>query len=161
MANSHFDEKSGIVAHNVQDWGRWYQTVAEVVVEIDLQPGTRGKDVNIVLKPNHISCTVLGKLMFEGIPFSTIDEEESIWTIEDRKLLRFQLIKANRKTKDECWLSLLRGQFQPDPLVLNEMRKKLDLEIFQLENPGFDFSGAKLDKRYEDMGVKKVASHQN
>ena len=60
------------------------------------------------------------------------------------------------KTKDECWLSLLKDQFYPDPLILNEMRKKLDLERFQLENPGFDFSGAKLDKKYEDKSVMEM-----
>ena len=36
------------------------------------------------------------------------------------------------------------------------MRKKLDLERFQLENPGFDFSGAKLDKNYEDRSIKEM-----
>ena len=36
------------------------------------------------------------------------------------------------------------------------MRKKLDLERFQLENPGFDFSGAKLDKKYEDKSVMEM-----
>ena len=49
--------------------------------------------------------------------------------------------------------SLLGNQFQPDAFVLNEMRKKLDLERFQLENPGFDFSGAKLDKNYDDKYI--------
>ena len=34
--------------------------------------------------------------------------------------------------------------------------KKIDLEKFQIENPGFDFSGAKLDKQYEDKGVKQM-----
>ena len=60
-------------------------------------------------------------------------EDESTWTIEDRKLLRIQLVKADERTKDHCWLSLLEGQFTPDPITLNEMRKKLDLERFQLE----------------------------
>ena len=83
-------------------------------------------------------------------------EDESTWTIEDQKLLRIQLTKTGDKTKDECWLSLLKDQFYPDPLILNEMRKKLDLERFQLENPGFDFSGAKLDKKYEDKSVMEM-----
>ena len=86
----------------------------------------------------------------------------------------------DERSKDTCWLSLLKDpiQFQPDPYILNDMRKKLDLERFQLEvhdiyfhtvfvtlitrsfyfiqNPGFDFSGAKLDKKYEDKGIKDM-----
>ena len=59
--------------------------------------------------------------------------DESTWTIEDKKLLRIQLVKADQRTKDQCWLSLLENQFSPDPIILNEMRKKLDLERFQIE----------------------------
>ena len=59
--------------------------------------------------------------------------DESTWTIEDKKLLRIQLVKADQRTKDECWLSLLENQFSPDPIILHEMRKKLDLERFQIE----------------------------
>ena len=59
--------------------------------------------------------------------------DESTWTIEDRKLLRIQLVKADERTKDQCWLSLLENQYQPDAFVISEMRKKLDLERFQLE----------------------------
>ncbi len=171
---SNFEEKSGIVAHKTE-WGRWYQTVSEVTIEVDLEPGTRGKEVQCQIKPNHLSCKVRDKLLFEvkfsnhfslenpfqcfcfqGPLFSTVFEDESVWTIEDRKLLRIQLIKSDQKTKDKCWLSLLQGQFQPDTLTLTEMRKKLDLERFQLENPGMDFSGAKLDKRYEDQSIKQM-----
>ena len=60
-------------------------------------------------------------------------EDESTWTVEDQKLIRIQLIKAHHGTKDLCWLSLLEGEYQPDPIALNEMRKKLDLEKFQIE----------------------------
>ena len=59
--------------------------------------------------------------------------DESTWTIEDKKLLRIQLVKADQRTKDQCWLSLLENQFSPDPIILHEMRKKLDLERFQIE----------------------------
>ena len=61
-------------------------------------------------------------------------EDESTWTVEDEgRLVRIQLVKANPR-KDDCWLALMRDKtFAPDPVTLNEMRKKLDLEQFQLE----------------------------
>ena len=161
--NSNFDEKSGVICHDTS-FGKWYQTVGEVTVLVDLNPGTRGKQVQVVIKPSHIKCVVkdttifevifapqnfrkfrffpqfmtfkLRKsfwLLFQGPLFSTVIEDESVWTIEDQKLLRIQLVKADEKVKDQCWISLLKNQFVPDPFTLNEMRKKLDLERFQLE----------------------------
>ena len=62
----------------------------------------------------------------------------------------------DERIKDIAWLSLFKNQYKPDPVVLTEMRKKLDLERFQMENPGFDFSGAKLDKRYEDQSNNEM-----
>ena len=37
------------------------------------------------------------------------------------------------------------------------------MTVICFQNPGFDFSNAKLDKRYEDSGIKKMAeaSKQN
>ena len=67
------------------------------------------------------------------MPVETIIEDESTWTIEDQELLRIQLVKMDERSKDTCWLSLLKDQYQPDPYLLNEIRKKLDLERFQLE----------------------------
>ena len=71
-------------------------------------------------------------MIYQGQPHDTIVEDESTWTIEDRKLIRIQLAKANVR-KDHCWSSLLKDQYQVDIVTLNEMRKKLDLEQFQIE----------------------------
>lgn len=157
---SNFDEKAGVVSH-ATDFGKWYQTVAEVTITIDLEPGTRGKEVQVTILPRKLKCVVRGRVIIEGKPFGTVIQDESTWTIEDRKLLRIQLVKADERTKDHCWLSLLEAQFTPDPITLSEMRKKLDLERFQLENPGFDFTSAKLDKHYEEKSVKDMHDQLN
>jgi len=180
--NSNFDEKSGIVFCRT-GWGRWYQTVGEVVIEVDLEKGTRAKECRVTILPNQLTCVVRQKEIFNGKPYDTISEDDSVWTIEDQSLLRIQLVKAFRKTKDITWMSLLssnsteseapseqdsskedEGQkvemstnnlYQPTAFILNEMRKKLDLEQFQRENPGMDFSRAKLDKRYEQKYLNR------
>ena len=116
-------------------------------------------------------------LLFQGKPFDTISEDDSVWTIEDQSLLRIQLVKAFRKTKDQTWMSLLStnsveenfetrpegdaemcttSTYQPTAFVLNEMRKKLDLEQFQRENPGMDFSRAKLQKKYDEKYLNRM-----
>ncbi|PSN42495.1 hypothetical protein C0J52_09796 [Blattella germanica] len=146
---SHFDEKSGVVSF-CTDWGRWWQTVHEVHIEVNLPENTRGKEVSVKVTPNEIDCIVRKNVLFKGRLFSTVHPDETIWTIEDSKLLNIVLAKADVTLKDEIWESLLEGEmFKPDPLTLHEMRKKMDLEKFQIENPGFDFSRAKLSKCYD------------
>ena len=44
------------------------------------------------------------------------------------------LAKVDAKLKDEIWESLLENDcYKPDPYTLHEMRKKMDLEKFQIE----------------------------
>ena len=64
MEISHFDEKSGVIAAPTA-WGRWYQTASEVVIEVEVEEGTRGKDVDIEIKPSRISCFVRNKEIFK------------------------------------------------------------------------------------------------
>jgi hypothetical protein len=63
-----------------------------------------------------------------------VHADETVWTLEDNKLLNIVLAKADVSLKDEIWESLLEGSvYQPDAYTLHEMRKKLDLERFQIE----------------------------
>jgi hypothetical protein len=60
----HFDEKSGVV-NSRTPWGTWAQTIEEVFIEVDVSPGTRGKDVKCEIKVKSISCIVHGKEIFK------------------------------------------------------------------------------------------------
>lgn len=64
MPLSHFDERSGIVAAEAP-WGRWWQTVGEVFIEVNVVPGTPGKDCKVIIKPNFIECRVKEKEVFK------------------------------------------------------------------------------------------------
>jgi hypothetical protein len=44
---------------------RWSQTVNEVVIEVDVEPGTRGKEAQVTIKPSHLECIVKGNLIFQ------------------------------------------------------------------------------------------------
>ena len=37
----------------------------EVVIEVDVEPGTRGKEAKVTIKPSHLECTVRGNLIFK------------------------------------------------------------------------------------------------
>ena len=61
---SDFDERSGIVPC-VTPWGRWYQTIEELVVEINVPPGTRGKECQCLIKARSLKVSVRGDTIIE------------------------------------------------------------------------------------------------
>lgn len=151
MPLSHFDERSGAVVCSTP-WGGWWQTVAEVFIEVKAPKGTRGKQVSVTIKPKYIKCVVHGKVVFEGDLCRTVVADECTWIIEEQERIMILLAKSEPANAEKVWESLLAGHgYAPDPLVMHEMMKKLDLEKFQMEHPGFDFSGAKLDKAYDKL----------
>ncbi|XP_003388155.1 PREDICTED: nudC domain-containing protein 2-like [Amphimedon queenslandica] len=152
---AHFDEKSGLVPC-ATPWGSWSQTIDEVFIEVNVREGTRSKDIKFNITPSKLSLRVSGELLFEGKLAGNIVADESVWTLEDRKLIRLVLVKSGREASN-CWQSLLIGQYECDPLVFNEMEKKLTLERFQRENPGFDFSGADISGNYHKGGPQLTA----
>ncbi|XP_034246953.1 nudC domain-containing protein 2-like [Thrips palmi] len=150
---SHFDEKSGTV-RSATPWGSWWQTVHEVHIEVNLPANTRSKNIQVNIQPKSIEVKVLGEVVIKGNLLKAVHGDDSLWTIEDGSILDIVLSKSDTFKQDEIWESLLEEEgYKPDPLTLHEMRKKLDLERFQLENPGFDFSQAKLQKCYDSPPV--------
>uniref|UniRef100_A0A1B6JK04 CS domain-containing protein n=1 Tax=Homalodisca liturata TaxID=320908 RepID=A0A1B6JK04_9HEMI len=151
MSLSHFDEKSGVIKFNTA-WGCWWQTVFEVHLSVNVPNNTKSKDVRINISANNIECIVHNTIILKGQLYKTVHPDDSVWTIEDGCVLDIILSKAEYEGKDTLWEALLKDRsYQPDPLTLHNMRQKLDLEKFQLENPGMDFSRAKLSKCYDNM----------
>uniref|UniRef100_A0A8C5Q2W6 NudC domain-containing protein 2 n=2 Tax=Leptobrachium leishanense TaxID=445787 RepID=A0A8C5Q2W6_9ANUR len=146
----HFDERSGIVPCKTP-WGCWYQTMEEIFIEVQVPPGTQAKDIQCKLASRDIRLALQGKEIIKGKLFDCTISDEGTWTLEDRKLIRIILTKSDRSAGN-CWASLLEGEYSADPLVQDEMQKKLTLERFQRENPGFDFSGAELTGNYSKGG---------
>jgi len=153
---SDFEDRSGVVSC-VTDWGRWYQTVEDVTIEVVLEQGTRGKEISINITPGNIFCAARGRVIFQGGLFDKVIEDECTWTIEDRNLLRILLVKSRT---EKHWSSLLENQYQLDPLTLHKVREKHHLQRYEMENPGFDFSGATLDKKFDDDELLDPILHQ-
>jgi hypothetical protein len=61
---SHFDEKSGVVSFDTE-WGRWWQNVHEVHIEVNVPKNTKAKEVSVKVCPSEISCTVCNKVVFK------------------------------------------------------------------------------------------------
>ncbi|WAQ98832.1 NUDC2-like protein [Mya arenaria] len=124
---SHFDETSGVIVCGTE-WGRWWQTLEEVHVEVDLPEGTKASMLRWELSMS-----------------------------EDRKLLHICLLKV-KTTADQCWKSLLTDQYQADPYTQDQMQRKLTLQRYQFENPGMDFSNAEISGNYHTGGPELPGS---
>ncbi|XP_041358876.1 nudC domain-containing protein 2-like [Gigantopelta aegis] len=145
-----FDEKSGIVPC-ITEWGRWWQTIEEVYVEIDVPERCSSREIKCIIKTKHLFLTVKEKSLIKGDLFEEVRAGDSLWTLEDKKLIRIALSKA-KPSLNHCWKSLLVDQYEADPMTYDEMEKKLTLERFQSENPGFDFSDAQVSGNYHGGG---------
>eukprot|EP00056_Hartaetosiga_gracilis_P016651 m.5586 g.5586 ORF g.5586 m.5586 type:complete len:152 (-) comp4413_c0_seq1:98-553(-) len=145
-----FEEKSGVV-ESPTEWGTWSQTLEEVTICVNVPEGTRTKELKIDINPSALSVKLKDQPIMDGLLFATIVEDNSCWTLEDRKLVRIYLSKSNKEA-GATWHSLLKDKYFLHGSELDETQKKMTLERYQTENPGFDFSSAEITGNYQNGG---------
>ena len=59
-----FDERSGIEACHTP-WGRWWQTMEEVYIEVNVPQGTSAKEIKCDIGNNRLSLSVASKQYFQ------------------------------------------------------------------------------------------------
>jgi len=125
----------------------WEQELDEVHIYIQPPPGITKDLLDIKIKPKHVEVGMKGNPPFlNEAPFSLVDVDASFWMIEDGEL-HLVLGKAR---KGETWHSALTGHGKLDMFTEQEVQKKIMLERFQEENPGFDFSNAQFNGNCPD-----------
>ncbi|GMI92211.1 Nuclear Migration 1 [Hibiscus trionum] len=72
--------------------------------------------------------------------FSPVKTDSSFWTLEDD----IMHITLQKRDKGQTWPSPILGQGHLDPYSTDLEQKRLMLQRFQEENPGFDFSQAQF-----------------
>ncbi|KAL4494138.1 hypothetical protein ABPG72_016094 [Tetrahymena utriculariae] len=149
--------------HNGQTVYQWDQTIDDVNIYIQppkfvlkkyenevrkqLQPGQPMPKLEIIIEPRHLKIGIKGNPPFINENLTSIcDTDDSTWCIEDEELH----IILQKGHKGEVWQSVFVGHDKLDPLLQQEIQKKLMLERFQEENPGFDFSGAEFNGQAPD-----------
>ncbi|CAG7728546.1 unnamed protein product [Allacma fusca] len=138
--DSNFEEKLGVIISR-HAWGRWWQTLEDVQIEVDLPEGTRAKQLKVDIRPSFIELRLQDKDVFKGPLFGIVHADESTWTIEQSNVLRIILPKANYSpTSIFIWKSLLKEEFPLDESNLQKTLQKLELERLKVENPAYDFS---------------------
>ncbi len=59
-------------------------------------------------------------------------------------------INLQKMRKGETWSSVFVGHGELDPVAVQDVQKKMLLERFQEEHPGFDFSDAEINEMIPD-----------
>ena len=126
---------------------QWEQTLDDVTIYVTAPPHvTSGKQVAVQIMPHHLRLGLVGgtQWFLDEPTFGVVDVSESTWSLEDGNIITIYLTKAHR---GELWDAALRGNkaVQLDPMAKEDEKKKLMLERFQEENPGFDFRDAQFN----------------
>ena len=116
-------------------------------MKAQLQPGEKLPQFEIKITATHLTVGIKGNPPFlnEELGGHCVTDE-SLWMIEDDELH----IQFSKMKRAETWMSALKGHQVLDPLLEQEVRKNILLERFQQENPGFDFSDAKMNGNVPD-----------
>jgi len=109
------------------------------------------------------------KNLIDGELYASVKPDECVWTLEDDEeekdasghWLRVVIVTLCKAKLHETWTALLSGETSAPTSVdgsgdasatfaVEEMKKRMMLEKFQAEQPGFDFSGAEFTGRVPD-----------
>lgn len=136
----------------------WEQTLEEVIMYFkppqwslpkyqkelkkNLQPGQVLPSIFVNIERDHIEVGVRPNPPFLNEELGgLVIKSESFWMLEDEELI----INLQKMRKAEMWTSACKRHGELDPFTKTEVQKKLMLERFQEENPGFDFSNAQFN----------------
>ncbi|CAM9964548.1 unnamed protein product [Ascophyllum nodosum] len=137
----------------------WEQSLEEVNLYIEPPPGLKADQIDCTITPRHLRLGIKGNPPFiDEDTGGPVIVEESYWMMDGGELN----VNLQKMKKAETWPAALQGKNAAvDPATLEGMQKKIMLERFQSENPGFDFSGAEFNGQVPDartfMGGVKYA----
>ncbi|KOM52588.1 hypothetical protein LR48_Vigan09g124700 [Vigna angularis] len=125
----------------------WDQTLDEVNIYINLPPNVHSKQFYCKIQSKHLELGIKGNPPYlnHDLP-CPVKTDSSFWTLEDD----IMHITLQKRDKGQTWASPILGQGQLDPYSTDLEQKRLMLQRFQEENPGFDFSQAQFSGNCPD-----------
>jgi len=119
----------------------WEQGLDEVLVWVRPPAGVRAQEIECVVSATRVRLGLKGNPPFiDEDLWGTCEAAESLWTLDDGEIE----LSLKKMRKAETWEAVFKGHEAMDPMQKQEVQKKLTLQRFQEEHPGFDFSGAQF-----------------
>ena len=95
----------------VYDTFRWTQRAKEVTINIPLPKDITKRDIKVEFYPEKLYVKIKdNEPIFNGVLFSKIKCEDSMWLVEDNELV----IELEKKKFDEWWSCVLKGEEELD-----------------------------------------------
>jgi len=106
----------------------WTQTLSELNMTINVPENTRGRDLNVTFKKNHLKVGLKSQqptqtLLIDAPLTNTIICDDSFWTVEDGNRLVINLQKLNQM---EWWDSVCQGDATIDVKKVQPENSRLD-----------------------------------
>ena len=128
--------------HNGRVIYEWEQSMEEVLMYVTPPEGVTARMIDCTITSNRLKLGLTGNPPFiNEETFDTVVVDESFWTMDDSGVIEINLQKMR---KASTWASALKGHGELNAFAQSEVQKKMTLERFQEEHPGFDFSGAEF-----------------
>ncbi|KAB5520397.1 hypothetical protein DKX38_024716 [Salix brachista] len=149
----------------------WDQTLEEVNIYINLPPNVPSKQFHCKIQSKHVEVGIKGNSPYLNVSYllcfffvfylrldsvclmciiisfifqhdltCPVKTDSSFWTLEDD----IMHITLQKRDKGQTWASPILGEGQLDAYSSDLEQKRLMLQRFQEENPGFDFSQAQF-----------------
>jgi len=107
-----------------EDNYRWDQTLSDVTISVPLPAGTRGKDLDVKIGKEKLFVKHKAQAapLIDGPLFAVVKASDSMWNIEDGKLLVIELQKVNQM---EWWKTVIKGHKEIDTTKITPENSKL------------------------------------
>ncbi|ORX97877.1 putative nudC protein [Basidiobolus meristosporus CBS 931.73] len=103
---------------------QWRQTLQEVDIVVPVPQGVRAKDLNVVIKKNHLTVGLKNQPpIVEGELCKAVKLDDSTWTLEDRKEVQIHLEKVNGM---EWWENVVTHHPKIDTTKIQPENSKLE-----------------------------------
>ncbi|CAM9614243.1 unnamed protein product [Chrysoparadoxa australica] len=126
----------------------WEQSLQEINIYIQVPEGVTSKMIDCRISSHELNLGLKGNPPFlKEQTGGAVNVGESFWLMDGGELT----INLQKLVRGETWSSALQGRgAEVDPATKEEMKKKIMLERFQDEHPGFDFSNAEFNGAVPD-----------
>jgi len=133
-----------IFEHDGHTVYEWEQSLEECNIYIRPPPGVTKHHLDIEITTDRLRIGLKGSDPFiDEATGGAVRVGESFWTLSDGEL-NVNMQKMLKADMWECALKGVKGG-KVDPYTAEQEKKKLMLERFQEEHPGFDFSDAEFN----------------
>lgn len=95
----------------------WSQSIAEVTVEVEVADESRAKDIIVDMTATRLAMKCKGATLLEGKLHEKINMEESIWHLDDNKI-----VLTMEKQRQTWWKCVLEGDEEIDTTKVESTR---------------------------------------